>query len=1586
MAPFDSSYSSNLTTKLSPLIEGQVPDFVQADHPLFVKFLKNYYEYLEAGELRVTVNIDDLLLEAETISYALDTDGKHITLEDGAGTTGKFVAGETITGETTKATAKILVDDLGNTTKPRLFITSQQLFQTGETITGGTSGATATVTRYRANPVQNIQQLLEYANVDNTIYDFLDQLRDSFMNAIPNNLATGVNKRNLIKNIRELYRAKGTSEGHKIFIRMLLDENATIKYPVEDMLRVSDGKWTFQTILRCSPGTNSIASEISGRTITGQSSGATAVVAAASTTAEGGEAIVIFEINPDSLLGTFTDGETIKGTSSVQDISMSFTVRGMVTSTVVTDGGILYSAEDTIELDTNTAIGNGEALAKVETIKTGSVSDVIIDDAGTLYEVGDTLTFTTTESGTTTKAATGFVSVIDGSIAINGTDNASTNAGDYLTMENESTEHVEFFNFVLDGTDAVGSNDGDSVILNGTDASSTNAGHNLGMEYGISQVTLDSFGTEADRFALEEGTDSSGAISRIFLQDGGNGYSLLPSVTISTTTGTGGALLAVTTDIGAIDNVKITNQGFKYTIAPEVQFRANFVLKDITGTFTAANTLTTHTGTVKDFNSTTNVLETTIEDVVRVILETGDEEEIAVEDNLKIVGDVKDTTVGINNSVDEGDQIVDADGNRIVLNADDTLDEYIVIESGNGLPAGSAIVVEAEDEVFNPPLVLDGTDGSQTNRHDNIVNEDGSGDNIICDLTISIGASSHQLQRILTEQSKLTSAMLSAAGNTLITNSSIDDSACTLILNGTDSSRTNAGGDILNEEHGNNNTIILDGTDSDSTDVGAKLLMNTVAADGNVALDGTDSSSTNAGDNIVNESGIDFSAGTTTITDSGGATATIVASDIAKGTATIGTKAETTPSYGTNVESLIGEDLIRIQDSLFYQAFSYEVQTDSSSADYLTQLKKAVHPAGFAAFGKVSIATAISVAIGTTGSSLGGGYTADTDTFSPILASTFEVLFAEVNQRRLQSVEIAVGDLESVIVLEDGEVVNEGDLFILNGTDSSSSNAGGGILSEVGVFEEVDFNIAVESNLGIGSILLDGTDSSANNSGERILKEDFLDHRNNLVFDGTEPFHILQSDKGDSILITGYTLDMLLEDGAGQLILNGTNSGSANAGGGITSEDVGTILVEDDISSAISRMALDVTPDTISELLNESGGTMQTETSGTGGGANNDVSIVSFVTTQIMIPQPTPRTLSTGSVTLAKDFFTGRSGSIELEIGTGPGNLILSGYNQYNLKGGVDRVWGRGKDFLLEDGSNENHLSGFTFEQLGNYSSDIIVLNGTNGSSANAGDNIILNGTNLDSANAGHNINGESVHSHNSFLIEDILRPSLVLIDESTDFGSRESFGPLEPVGILLEQDTQGSFKQEDESTVSGTHGDDILLEDGLGLGTGNKLLIEYRRIQIEDNINKGTIPLSNYTNSTLEPFTRPADIETRDIGTIHLEDDATESTNILLEAGITSSGIIVLNGTDSDSTDDGNPVAMEAHFDVSIHYGAGAIVLNGTDNSSTNAGGEFFLEFGTFDDFIKNNAVAVDTGTTGGWDSTVLTLDDTSKTFDATV
>ena len=97
---------------------------------------------------------------------------------------------------------------------------------------------------------------------------------------------------------------------------------------------------------------------------------------------------------------------------------------------------------------------------------------------------------------------------------------------------------------------------------------------------------------------------------------------------------------------------------------------------------------------------------------------------------------------------------------------------------------------------------------------------------------------------------------------------------------------------------------------------------------GVLALDGIDSSSTHAGSSVIHEvDGIDFSVGTTTITTSGGFTGTIVGDDIAKITALVNNERNDITGYGNNIESILGEDLNRLQDSFFYQQFSYEVQT-----------------------------------------------------------------------------------------------------------------------------------------------------------------------------------------------------------------------------------------------------------------------------------------------------------------------------------------------------------------------------------------------------------------------------------------------------------------------------------------------------------------------------------------------------------------------------------------------------------------------------------------------------------------------------------
>ena len=70
----------------------------------------------------------------------------------------------------------------------------------------------------------------------------------------------------------------------------------------------------------------------------------------------------------------------------------------------------------------------------------------------------------------------------------------------------------------------------------------------------------DSYGTLTDGIVLETGTVTtaeSTEINRIFLQTGGEGYTKLPTITVTSLSGTGGEVIANTTTIGKIEEVEI---------------------------------------------------------------------------------------------------------------------------------------------------------------------------------------------------------------------------------------------------------------------------------------------------------------------------------------------------------------------------------------------------------------------------------------------------------------------------------------------------------------------------------------------------------------------------------------------------------------------------------------------------------------------------------------------------------------------------------------------------------------------------------------------------------------------------------------------------------------------------------------------------------------------------------------------------------------------------------------------------------------------------------------------------------------------
>ena len=58
--------------KLSPILSDLLPEFVRADHQQFIKFLRDYFKYLEAGELEISGSVNYLKQETLSENFVLD--------------------------------------------------------------------------------------------------------------------------------------------------------------------------------------------------------------------------------------------------------------------------------------------------------------------------------------------------------------------------------------------------------------------------------------------------------------------------------------------------------------------------------------------------------------------------------------------------------------------------------------------------------------------------------------------------------------------------------------------------------------------------------------------------------------------------------------------------------------------------------------------------------------------------------------------------------------------------------------------------------------------------------------------------------------------------------------------------------------------------------------------------------------------------------------------------------------------------------------------------------------------------------------------------------------------------------------------------------------------------------------------------------------------------------------------------------------------------------------------------------------------------------------------------------------------------
>jgi hypothetical protein len=208
------------------------------------------------------------------------------------------------------------------------------------------------------NAIHETSNVLAYRDIDKTLDEFVIHFQHEFMPSIPNNILA--NKRTLIKHIKEFYRAKGSEKSYRLLFRILFNEDIDLYYPKVDLMRLSDGKWSQDKVLRCTTFHDTF--DFIAHPIVGSVSGATANVENVIQFQIG--ANVISELYLSEIKGNFQKGEKIVVTTPSQG-TVQETLYTLVTGVTVTDPGLRYQPEDLVFI---TDSNGTDALAAVDKI------------------------------------------------------------------------------------------------------------------------------------------------------------------------------------------------------------------------------------------------------------------------------------------------------------------------------------------------------------------------------------------------------------------------------------------------------------------------------------------------------------------------------------------------------------------------------------------------------------------------------------------------------------------------------------------------------------------------------------------------------------------------------------------------------------------------------------------------------------------------------------------------------------------------------------------------------------------------------------------------------------------------------------------------------------------------------------------------------------------------------------------------------------------------------------------------------------------------------------------------------------------
>ena len=242
-------------------------------------------------------------------------------------------------------------------------------------------------------PYEIIGNLDNYFNIDKTVDDYLKYFKNQFGKDVPEAVFANANKPQVLKKLRDFYRSKGSEKSFQFLFRLLYKEEIEFYYPSTDMLRVSDGKYSSDKILRCVDNSGiDIAAGFIGKTITGETSGTTGVVELVLNEYVG--PFNVSTIYLSKVVGTSSIGKFL-ALEDVTDGTNSLQIDSMVIGYTITNPGGNYSIDDNVTI-TGGGAGAVGAQFLVSSLTAGSITTATIVSGGTGYVVGDKLTINNT--------------------------------------------------------------------------------------------------------------------------------------------------------------------------------------------------------------------------------------------------------------------------------------------------------------------------------------------------------------------------------------------------------------------------------------------------------------------------------------------------------------------------------------------------------------------------------------------------------------------------------------------------------------------------------------------------------------------------------------------------------------------------------------------------------------------------------------------------------------------------------------------------------------------------------------------------------------------------------------------------------------------------------------------------------------------------------------------------------------------------------------------------------------------------------------------------------------------------------------